>query len=61
MCEFKVILDDKKVFEDAIYAREHGDHLLLRNVLGQTKELKGCQIVEVDVEKEELKIIRKPA
>ena len=61
MCEFKIILNGKKVFEDAIYVRENNDCLLFRNVLGQTMELRGCHIVEVDVEKEELEIVQKKA
>jgi len=56
MCEFKVMLNNKKVFEDAIYVKESNGHLLFRNVLGQTKEFTTCHIVEVDVEKEELTI-----
>ena len=61
MCEFKIMLNGKKVFEDAIYVRENNDCLLFRNVLGQTMELRGCHIVEVDVEKEELEIVQNKA
>jgi len=55
------VLNGKKVFEDAIFVRENDDCLLFRNVLGQTKELRGYHIVEVDVEKEELEIVKKKA
>jgi len=61
MCEFKVMLSGKKVFEDAIYVKESDGRLLFRNVLGQTKEFKKSRIVEVDVEKEELTIAQAQA
>jgi len=49
MCEFKVFLDGKVVFEDVIYARAEGDRVLVRDVLGETKEFENCRIMEVDV------------
>ncbi|MEM2094751.1 MAG: CooT family nickel-binding protein [Candidatus Bathyarchaeia archaeon] len=54
MCEFKVKLNGKQVFEDAIYAKESSGVLILKNILGETRELKKCRIVELDVQKEEL-------
>jgi len=56
MCEFKVMLNGRKVFEDAVHAKEENGNLTLRNILGQTKELRKCRIVEVNVEKEELTV-----
>jgi predicted RNA-binding protein len=49
MCEFKVILDGKTVFKDAVYAKVDSNKIILRDVLGESKEFKNCKIVEVDV------------
>lgn len=49
MCEFKVILDGKVVFKDVVYARMESDKIILKDVLGESRELKKCKIVEVDV------------
>ena len=49
MCEFKVFLDGKKVFEDAVYAEDSGGKIILKNILGERKELENCQIAAVNV------------
>jgi predicted RNA-binding protein len=49
MCEFNVILDGKTVFEDVIYAKMENNNLIVRDVLGNSKEFRNCKIVEVDV------------
>jgi predicted RNA-binding protein len=49
MCEFKVILNGKVQFKDAIYAKVEGDNVTVKNILGEAKEFKNCKIVEVDV------------
>jgi predicted RNA-binding protein len=49
MCEFKVILDGKTVFKDVVYAKMESDKIILRDVLGESREFKKCKIVEVDV------------
>jgi predicted RNA-binding protein len=49
MCEFKVILDGEMVFKDAISARMKSNSIIVRDVLGESKEFKSCKIVEVDV------------
>ncbi len=54
MCEFKVILDGKLVFEDAIYARDDGDKVMVKDVLGNWKEFRNCKIIEVNVNSERL-------
>ena len=54
VCEFKVFLDGEKVFVDAIYAKSSGGNIKLKNILGETKELKNCQISEVNVTSEML-------
>lgn len=49
MCEFTVILDGKTVFKDVVYAKMESNGITLKNVLGETKTLKNCKIIEVDV------------
>ena len=49
MCEFTVVLDGKAVFKDAISAKLESNRVLVRNVLGQSKEFRNCKIMEVDV------------
>jgi predicted RNA-binding protein len=54
MCEFKVILNGKVIFEDVIYAKTEGEKIILKNILGVLKEVEKCKIVEVDVNSERL-------
>lgn len=49
MCEFNVILNGKTQFKDVIYAKVDGDTVTVKNILGEAKEFKGCQIIGVDV------------
>jgi predicted RNA-binding protein len=49
MCEFNVILNGKTVLKDVVYAKTDGKTVTVKNVLGETKELKNCKITEVDV------------
>jgi predicted RNA-binding protein len=49
MCEFNVVLNGKAVFKDVIYARMEGNKIIVRDVLGKSKEFKDCKITEVDV------------
>jgi predicted RNA-binding protein len=49
MCEFKVILDGKTVFKDVVYAKMESNKIILRDVLGESREFKNCKIIEVDV------------
>jgi predicted RNA-binding protein len=49
MCEFNVILDGKTVFKETVYAKMESNKIILRDVLGESKEIKNCKIVEVDV------------
>jgi predicted RNA-binding protein len=49
MCEFNVILNGKIQMKDVIYARVDGDNVVVRSVLGETKEFKDCVVTEVDV------------
>jgi len=50
MCEFNVIFNGKTVFKDVIYAKtDEKGNVTVKNVLGETKQLSNCKIVEVDV------------
>ncbi len=49
MCEFTVILDGETVFKDALYAKMESNNVIVRDVLGESKEFKNCKIVEVNV------------
>jgi predicted RNA-binding protein len=49
MCEFKVILNGREVWNDVVYAKVENGKVMLRNVAGEMKEFRNCKIVEVDV------------
>lgn len=49
MCEFVVILNRETVFKDAVYAKVESNNVIVRDVLGESKEFKNCKIIEVDV------------
>ena len=49
MCEFNVTFNGKIVFKDVVYAKMEADKVVLRDVLGESKEFRNCKITEVDV------------
>jgi predicted RNA-binding protein len=49
MCEFNVTLNGKIVFKEVVYAKMGADKVVLRDVLGESKEFRNCRITEVDV------------
>ncbi|MGQ9538923.1 MAG: CooT family nickel-binding protein [Candidatus Bathycorpusculaceae bacterium] len=49
MCEFKVILNGKEVWNDVVYAKAETGKVIVKDVVGQSKEFKNCKILEVDV------------
>jgi predicted RNA-binding protein len=49
MCEFNVILNGESVFKDVVYAKNEGNNVIVKNVLGETREFKNCKITEVNV------------
>jgi predicted RNA-binding protein len=49
MCEFTIILDGKTVFKDAVYAKMENNNVIVKDVLGQSKEFGRCRIIEIDV------------
>jgi len=58
VCEFKVYLGGEQVMRDVVYAEERGGSVLLRTVLGEERLVEGCRILQVDVEKEVLRLAR---
>jgi predicted RNA-binding protein len=49
MCEFNVILNGETMFKDVVYAKNEGDNVVVKNVLGEAREFKNCKITEVNV------------
>ena len=54
MCELKVIIENKIVFKNVIYAKETEDKVIVQSILGQTKEFQNHTITEVNITKEQL-------
>ena len=54
MCEFKVLLKGKTVFEDAIYAKANNGKVTVKDVIGNSKTFENCKIAEVNVNSERL-------
>jgi predicted RNA-binding protein len=54
MCEFSVLLQDKMVFKDAVYAKSEGNKVIVRDILGVSKTFENCKIEEIDVQSERL-------
>ena len=54
MCEFSVLLQNKTVFRDAVYAKADMNKVTVRNILGVSKTFQNCTINEVDVQSERL-------
>jgi len=54
MCELKVVVNGEKVFENAIYAKENGDNVVVKDILGKSMEFKNHNIAEVNIAKEQL-------
>lgn len=54
MCEFDVLLKQKTVFKDAVYAKADGNKVIVKDVLGESQVFENCRILEVDVGSERL-------
>ena len=54
MCEFAVFLGKSVVWRDVVYAKGEENNVLLKDVLGASKTIEGCRIIEVDVNSERL-------
>ena len=49
MCEFKVFIDEERVAEDVVYARQEKGGVVVRDVIGRPQTFQGVEIMEVDV------------
>lgn len=54
MCELKVIIENKVELENAIYAKLIENRVIVRDILGKSREFKNFKIAEVDINKEQL-------
>lgn len=49
MCEFKVIIEEKIVFRDVVYAKAEESKVVVKDILGGSKEFENYMITEIDV------------
>lgn len=49
MCEFNILLDGNKVFNDVVYAKVDGNKVIVKSIVGEAKEFDNVKIVEIDV------------
>jgi predicted RNA-binding protein len=54
MCELKVIIGNEVEFENVIYAKSIENRVVVKDILGKSKEFKDYKITEVDISKEQL-------
>jgi len=54
MCELKVIIENEVEFDNVIYAKTIENRVIVKDILGKSKEFKNYKIKEVDISKEQL-------
>ena len=54
MCELKVVINESIVFENTIYAKATGNKVVVKDILGKTKEFQNHTITEVNITNEQL-------
>ena len=54
MCELKVIIENEVEFENVIYAKSIENGVVVKDILGKSREFANCKITEVDINKEQL-------
>ncbi len=54
MCEFKVMINGKTVFKDAVYAKSDGNRIIVKDILGDVKEFQNYKIIEVNINTQQL-------
>ena len=54
MCELKVVIEKNVVFENAIYATTTGNSVVVKDIMGKSKEFKNHTITEVNITTEQL-------
>jgi predicted RNA-binding protein len=45
MCELKVVIEKNVVFEDAIYATTTGNSVVVKDIMGKSKEFKNHTVI----------------
>jgi predicted RNA-binding protein len=59
MCELKVVIDKNVVFENVFYATTTGSNVVVKDILGKSKEFKNYTIKEVNIAAEKLTLSSK--
>ena len=54
MCEFKVLINGKIMFRDAVYAKSSGQKIIVKDILGDSQEFQHYTISEVNVNTQQL-------
>ena len=54
MCELKVIIKNEVEFENVIYAKSIENRVVVKDILGKSREFKNYKITEVNINKEQL-------
>ncbi len=54
MCEFKVMINGKTVFKDAVYAKSDGNRIIVKDILGDIKEFQNYKIIELNINTQQL-------
>ena len=54
MCEFKVLINGKIMFRDAVYAQSNGQKIIVKDILGDSQEFQHYTISEVNVKTQQL-------
>jgi predicted RNA-binding protein len=54
MCEFKVMINGKTVFKDAVYAKSDGNRIIVKDILGDIKEFQNYKITELNINTQQL-------
>ena len=49
MCELNVFVNGEILFKDAVYAEVDGSKVIVKDMLGESKEFENCKIVKVDI------------
>jgi predicted RNA-binding protein len=54
MCELKVIIENEVEFENVIYAKSIENRVVVKDILGKSREFQNYKITEVNINKEQL-------
>jgi predicted RNA-binding protein len=54
MCELKIVVNKKVVFEDVVYAKVTGNDVMVKSILGNSKVFNNYKITEVNITNEQL-------